>query len=230
MIINNLINNYIKNKISTIDIIINDLSTYPKDLIREIMVKDFKIVDFKNYFRNSYYNVVGVHFTRLFDYEISNININGLHSDDTSDYKAKINLMPKKYDEYKNDLLNYISKQENKRSKGAVYFDVGNVCITDDNRIFLENWGGETLYSYYDNPYCENEDIKKLKWMLKADTCPCAVVLRVKANQFFEYFPDTETLIDCIKKGCISEYVNEHLMDKNSVNVLNIIPINSITN
>ncbi len=80
------IRNLLNSKLTATDILINDISTYPKDLQKIIQRKEFCEEDFVKYFYNKFnYNVIGVHFTRLFDYEIDDILFNGLHSDDTED-------------------------------------------------------------------------------------------------------------------------------------------------
>ena len=71
--------------------------------------------------------------------------------------------MPVEFESYKNDLLNYVSNQKNKRSNGNIYYDIGKIEITDDNIDLLKYWGGETLYSYYTNPFDIREEFELLK-------------------------------------------------------------------
>lgn len=221
------IRNLLDSKLTATHILINDISTYPKDLQNLMQRKEFCGYDFKKYFNeNTHYNVIGVHFTRLFDYEIEDIKINGLHSDCTIDYKRKISCMPKDFASYKNDLLNYVSNQKNKRSNGKIYFDIGKIEITDDNIDLLKYWGGETLYSYYTNPYDIREEFEVLKNKLLEHTYPCIVVLSTQAYKFFNEFYDNLSILNGIKSNRIVNYENEHCTNKVNIKVVNVIPIN----
>lgn len=214
-------------KLTTTDILINDISTYPEALQRQIQREEFCEKDFRNCFNeNTYYNVIGVHYTRLFDYEIEDIKINGLHSDDAEDYKIKIKSMPVEFESYKNDLLNYVSNQKNKRSNGKIYFDIGKTEINDDNIDLLKYWGGETLYSYYTNPYDNREEFELLKKKLLEYTYPCMVVLSMQASKFFNEFYDTLSILNGIKSNRIVNYENEHCTNKFNIKVVNVISIN----
>lgn len=170
--------------------------------------------------------MIGVHFTRLFDYEIDDILFNGLHSDDTEDYKIKIKCMPIEFEIYKNDLLNYVSNQKNKRSNGKIYFDIGKIEINDDNIDLLKYWGGETLYSYYTNPYDFREKFELLKKKLLEYTYPCIVILSMQAYRFFNEFYNNLSILSGTKSYNIVNYENEHCTNKINIKVVNIIPIN----
>lgn len=214
------------NKITTNDIIINEKNTYPKSLIRQMACEDFQEYDLVEFFRNQvHFNIIGVHFTRLFDYEIKDVKNYGLHSDDTVDYERKINRMPKEFQCYKHDLIKYISNQRNKRSNGRIYFDIGRIEITIDNSVFLENWGGETLYSYYTNPENNRQDLENLKGKLKKNTCPCMVIIRMCANQFFDEYPDNKSIVNYCKSNNIMNYEGEHCSDGKFIKVVDVIPL-----
>ena len=221
------IRNLLSNKLTVNDILINDISTYPKDLQKLMQSKEFCEKDFVKYFNNkSNYNVIGVHFTRLFDYEIDDILFNGLHSDDTEDYRIKIKRMPIEFESYKNDLLNYVSNQKNKRSNGKIYFDIGKIEINDDNIDLLKYWGGETLYSYYTNPYDIREEFELLKKKFLEYTYPCMVILSMQAYKFFNEFYNNLSILSEIKSNKIVNYGNEHYTNKINIKVVNVTPIN----
>lgn len=221
------IKNLLSGKLTTDDILINDMNTYPLYLKKLVASKEFYEGDFVKYFyKSTNYNVIGVHFTRLFDYEIEDIKINGLHSDNTEAYRRKINRMPKEFESYKNDFFKHISNLKNKRSNGKIYFDVGKIEITEDNIDLLKFWGGETLYSFYTNPYSIRQDFELLKKMLKEHTYPCMVALSMQAFRFFNEFYDNLSILNGIKSNRVKNYENEHCTNKNNVKVIDVIPIN----
>ena len=60
------------------DIIINDIRTYPLELVDFLVSKAYNEDDLPNYFyENRQYNVLGVHFTRLTNDEIQDITQTG---------------------------------------------------------------------------------------------------------------------------------------------------------
>ncbi len=219
------IRNLLNGKLTATDILINDISTYPKDLQKIIQRKEFCGEDFLNYFyKYTNYSVIGVHFTRLFDYEIKDIISNGLHSDTTSDYERKIKRMPVEFDCYKNELIEYVSYPYNKRSDGNIYFDVGKIEIADKNNIFLKNWGGETLYCFYDT-FERTEQGLQLASILRKFTIPCLVIVKVNAYQFFDKFLDIYGLIENIKNNTLTDYSNEFNILADEVSVISVIPV-----
>ena len=215
----------LSSKLTPNDILINEFNTYPENLKKQMRCKEFCEDDFKNYFyEKTHYNVVGVHFTRLFDYEISNIKTYGLHSDDSTDYYSKIQRLPSEFDDYKRELIAFVEAPFHKRSHGKIYFDVGKIDIYFGNSVFLKNWGGETLYCYYDSLKYKDKDLL-LANRLRKQTIPCVVIVKVNAYQFFAEFKNNEGLIESIQNNDLLNYKNEVSIDKDEVSVIDVIPV-----
>lgn len=211
------------------DIILNDICTYPKELLNELIKKEFDEDDFPNYFYiNSAYSVVGVHFTRLMDWEIRDIEQTGLQSDNFIDYSKKIDRLPTEFDEFKFQLKQFV--KANRRSHNQIYFDVGRVNLYYGNAIFLKNWGGETLYCYYDNQF-RNKTAEKVELgrKLRNISTPCVVIVRTNAYEFFINYCDIQGLTESIKTNQIQNYSNEARIDKEKVSVVGVIPIKEVS-
>lgn len=220
------IRNLLNSSLTDNDIVINELSTYPKNLIQQMLYSGFCADDFKNYFyENTNYNVIGVHFTRLFNCEIDEIKENGLHSDGSADYALKIQRLPKEFDEEKSKLLDFVVS--NKRSHGKIYFDIGKIKLWQGNTIFLKNWGGETLYCYYDSLVFSKKDLM-LASKFRQRTIPCIVIVKVNAYQFFAHFWENESLINYIQNGQLKEFWHEFSIEQNEVSVIDVIPVRNL--
>lgn len=212
------------------DIIINDLRTYPHGLVDILTSQEYSDKALKNYFNtNPNYSILGVHFTRLMNDEIKDIVKNGFHGDSSSDYKRKIQNIPKEFERYKPSLRKFVA--QNRRSEGKVYFNVGRIELYSGNTVFLKNWGGETLYCYYDNQ-CNTNSLDHLVSLgngLRRCSIPCIVIVRVNADIFFMEFFDRKGLIECMKRNQLSHYSNESMIDRQNVNVVAVFPIKDIT-
>ncbi len=119
-----------------------------------------------------------------------------------------------------------VSNQKNKRSNGKIYFDIGKIEINDDNIDLLKYWGGETLYSYYTNPYDIREEFELLKKKFLEYTYPCMVILSMQAYKFFNEFYNNLSILSEIKSNKIVNYGNEHYTNKINIKVVNVTPIN----
>lgn len=216
----------LKNSLTPNDILINETDTYPKNLINQIMSEGLSEDLFKNYFyENTHFNILGVHFTRLFDYEIDDIKNNGLHSDGSEDYALKIQRLPSELDSYKSKLLEFA--ELNKRSHGKVYFDIGKINLYYGNTIFLKNWGGETLYCYYDSLNYAKKDLN-LASKLRKLTIPCIIIVKVNAYQFFADFLNIDGLIEHFQNNQLIDYNNEFCIDKDEIEVIDVIPVKNL--
>jgi hypothetical protein len=218
----------IGNLLTENEIIINDLSTYPKEITDKIETKVLCEDDLQNFFYKSKYNVVGVHLTRLFNYEIDDIKINGLNSDSDISYRKKILNMPSEFDKYKNELIKFVCNQNNKRSNGYIYFDVGKIQIDICNEIFLKNWGGETLYCYYDHLRGMSKYEKQLAAELRKKTIPCAIIIKANAYTFFTSFLKNEDLLENMLSGNIQDYRNECCVEQSYVKVIDVVPVKNL--
>ena len=207
----------------------NDIRTYPKELIEEISIKDFDEDDFPNYFYENSYNVVGVHFTRLMEWEIRDIEQRGLHSDNFADYSKKIDQLPTEFDEFKFQLKQFV--KSNKRSHNMIYFDIGRVNLYHGNTVFLRNWGGESLYCFYDNQFRDKTAEKvALGQSLRKISIPCIVIVRVNAYDFFINYYDIQGLTESIKTGQVKNYSNEARINRENVSVVGVVPIKEVGN
>ena len=206
------------------DIVINDITTYPKELLKDIFCGGTGTTLKRFFGRQTTYSIIGDHFTRLFDSEISDIKKHGLHSDGVEDYIKKIQQLPKEFDGYKSKLISYVNNPRNKRSGGRIYFDIGNIEINEDNDVFLENWGGETLYSYY-CPFNEDDELRQLGNMLRHNSTPCIVIIRINAQKFFSEYINNDILVDCIRNEELFFYRDEFCINKDDVQVVDVMPL-----
>ena len=54
------------------------------------------------------------------------------------------------------------------------------------DNIFHTNWGGETIYNYYDKgDGFQNEHLNKIHHTLQKISFPCIIIVRVTTNSFF---------------------------------------------
>ena len=222
------LSNFPKNLFCNEDIIINDIKTYPQKLVDFLVSKKYNEDDLQNFFyENRNYNVLGVHFTRLTNYEIQDIIQNGLRSDNSFDYERKIQNLPKEFDQYKSSLKQFAAT--NRRSENNIYFDVGKIELKHGITVFLKNWGGETIYCYYDNQFHNKpSDLINLGNRLRRCSTPCIVIVRVDAYDFFVHFSENKGLTQSMKTNCLMNYSHEIWLDKTLVNVVAVYPIKNI--
>ncbi len=206
------------------DIVINDITTYPKELLKDIFCGGTGATLKKFFGSETSYSVIGVHFTRLFDKEICDIRKHGLRSDDFEDYSRKIQQLPKEFDDYKSKLISYVNNPCNRQSDGKIYFDIGKIEINGDNAVFLENWGGETLYNYY-CPFNQNNELRRLGDMLRHNSTPCIVIIRINAQKFFSEYINNDILVDCIRNEKLLFYRDEFCINKDDVQVVDVMPL-----
>lgn len=134
------------------------------------------IEEFKELVSNKKYKILGIHATRLMDYEVNNILLNGLDilSEDLLQVKLKLLLNNELIDKDEYEWLNshnmLNSKQKESRI-GLIYFTIGHQIINTkiENHNFyylLNNYGGEVInmknkdnyklfekLNYYSKPY-----------------------------------------------------------------------------
>ena len=217
-----------KNLFCDEDIIINNIRAYPYELVDFLVSKEYNEDDLQNYFfDHTKYNVLGVHFTRLTNDEIQDIIRNGLRSDSSFDYERKIQNLSKEFDQYKSSLIQFAAK--NRRSENNIYFDVGKIELKHDNTVFLKNWGGETIYCYYDDQFHNKpSNLVNLGNRVRRCSTPCIVIVRANAYEFFVHFSDNEGLTQSMKTNCLMNYSHEIWIDKTLVNVVAVYPIKNI--
>lgn len=98
------------------------------------------------------YKFICFHLARLFPYEVDDILNNGLIKPTKKKLKDKIKQSPISVDE-KEKLLNYIDDLKQLQADNSTYYQVSNRLINesiDSSKVFLNCWGGETIYNYFE--------------------------------------------------------------------------------
>ena len=221
--------------INSNDIIPNDINTYPKK-----MIKILKSINFENdlyeFLAINDYNIICWHATRLSQKEIHDIKINGLDTDDKPDFfENKIANLPKQIsDEIKTKLLTHIKGLEETQSEGRVYASYGLFDLENDSRtdkIFLENWGGETIYNYYDKgDITSDRDLNRIKQELRRISFPCIICLRANFKKLFEANPCFfDDLCYQLKNYAIKEIGGSFCTNKKIFEVVEILKLENNT-
>lgn len=221
--------------ISNNDIIPNDISTYPTEMVSILNNQ----TNFENglyeFFMTNDYNIICWHATRLTEIEIADIKKNGINTDDEPNFfERKINNLPSKISfEIKQKLLAYVKSLKETRSEGKVFASYGVFDLDNDYRedkIFLENWGGETIYCYYDTGSTVIDDeLNHIKQELRSISFPCIVCLRISIfklletnNYFFDCFCNNLKCFD------IKEISGNLCSNKKCFEVVDVLRIKNI--
>jgi hypothetical protein len=87
------------------------------------------------------------------------------------------------YEDIKIELLDYIEKLRQTRADEAIYSYFGNLNLAneiDNDQVFWNYWGGESIYSYY--TYESTSRKEAIKKRLQCLSKPCVVMLRYPAD------------------------------------------------
>lgn len=196
-----------KNKLRQNDIVLEYPEMYPETFMK---IKN-------SYPQNEHflwdYNVIGYHGARLFPSEYENILKNGLSETNKELFIKKVKLIRNR--KYKKYLLNKLSTLETTKSDGKIYLKFGKNEFSKYDVIFLNNWGGETIYNFYDLGGRENKLQREIGEYLRARTTPYIIVCRVKISNALDFIMNAKGLKN-EASGCI---------DVNDIEVLDIFSV-----
>ena len=174
----------IKELLKSNDIMPNIASTYPIDALNVNSEKEF-IACIKKH--NC--NFLCYHITRLTEYEINDIRNNGLSWGSKTLCLNKIANLPSCCDWFKDELIKHITNLRDTQADDMICLSYGYLDLDEDpayDNIFHTNWGGETIYNYYDKgDGFQNEHLNKIHHTLQKISFPCIIIVRVTTNSFF---------------------------------------------
>lgn len=186
------IGNYLKDT----DWLPNIEATYPKGLLDFKKNKHYDEDKFFSILYQSGYSLIGYQCARLTDKEIQDIKKNGLSFGGKELLYKKVSYLPKEYRKIKNMLKKHIKGLNSTQADNLIYFSYGNLDFKNDvasYKNFIENWGGESLYNYYDNGNIILEPrMKEIKDKLREISTPCIIIIRcplkIEYDLHFKYF------------------------------------------
>ena len=211
------------------DIIPNDINTYPKHVIKIINESENFQKDLLEFFLFKNYNLICWHATRLTKLEMMDIKMNSIDTDDEQGFfERKINNLPAEIsDDIKLSLLQHIRSIEHTQSEGKVYASYGIFDLKNDlreDKIFLKNWGGETIYNFYDKGFKNDSRSNHIGRELSKISFPCIVCLRISFSNLIEntcYFFDD--FCYKLKNYNIKEISGSLCYDKKGFEVVDIL-------
>lgn len=210
------IRNYLKNN----DWLPNVEETYPIGLLDFKTNKNYDENKFFSHLYQSGYCLIGYQCARLMDKEIQDIKENGLSFGGKQLLYKKIEYLPREYSKIKKLLKKHIKNLNSTQADNLIYFSYGNLDFNNDIACytsFVENWGGESIYNYYDHGEVVPEpDMKELKNKLSEISTPCIILIRCplkkEYNLQFKYFYDVfmNKKIDTIFQSmCVNNFKPE---------------------
>lgn len=173
----------VRRKIREKDIVINIRETYPNYLLKMKSQQEYDENKFYEYIYQKKYSFILFHRTRLTDFEIKDIKINGMALGGKEILVKKIKNLPENYEDIKIELLDYVKKLRQTRADEAIYSYFGNLNLANDidnDQVFWNYWGGESIYSYY--TYESTSRKEAIKKRLQCLSKPCVVMLRYPAD------------------------------------------------
>ena len=210
----------IKSHIVYKDLIPNIKETYPQIALDMKINNTFDEEMLHTYLYQNKFCLVGYHCTRLTDFEINEIKAVGFSLGGKELLCKKVKKLPKECDDIKNELLDYIGNLSYTQADSSIYFSFGKLNFDVDkgyDKIFTQNWGGETIYNYYDRHYkdkTEKEHMKYVKEKLQAVSKPCIILLRCPFGigdvREYTYFYDglkNEAIENIFGSMCIKNYI-----------------------
>lgn len=173
----------IKNLLNNNDIVPNMLETYP---LKTLLVKTES--EFYDCLLEKDCKILCYHITRLTLKEINEIKKYGLSLGGRELLFRKVNNLPPCCDWFKAELISHISALYETQADNLLCASYGYLDLDQDpacDNIFHSNWGGESIYNYYDHgDGFQNEHLKKIHETLQAISCPCIIVIRMSVSTF----------------------------------------------
>ena len=173
----------IKSLLTSKDIIPNLSSTYP-----EVALLATNEDAFYSSMINNDYNIICYHITRLTCQEIDSIKKYGMTLGGKELLIQKIIGLPSCCDWFRRELIEYINGLAETQSDNAICASYGLLDLDNDpacDNIFKQNWGGESIYNYYDkgNGFQDNY-MRTIHETLQKISYPCLVLLRIDIDTF----------------------------------------------
>lgn len=199
------------------DILLNNINTYPRFIVDSIKNKTIDKANCDNYLNSNNYNIVVFHCSRLTLYEIENIKTNGLKFGSKKLFYDKITNLPSNVrKETKENLINHIRNLKEIQAESSICVSFGKLDFNKDkgyDKIFTLNWGGETIYNYYDKgDNFDDEYLKSVKEELDLVSIPCIICVRLKNKDIF----DKISLYDIIsEQDNVEEYFGSNWISSN---------------
>lgn len=215
----------IKSLITTNDIVPNMLETYPpKALLAQ--TKN----EFYNCLVDNKCNILCYHITRLTSQEKKNVRERGLSFGGKKLLINKVENLPHCCDWFKMELLYHIQKLYKTKADNLICASYGYLDLDNDpacDNIFHSNWGGESIYDYYDNgDSFKNKHLRKIHETLLKISFPCILVLRVDIATFYE--AELYSLFDRVKEHRKKEEISGSLYIENVLpELVEIIDLNT---
>ncbi len=215
----------IKNLLNDKDIVPNIIDTYPaKALLAQ--TED----EFYDYLFENEYNVLCYHITRITLQEKNNIKNCGLSFGSKELLLSKVKNLPLCCDWFKAELINHIENLYETQADNLICASYGYLDLVKDSacdNIFHTNWGGESIYNYFDHGNnFDDEHLRKIHETLQKISYPCLIVLRVSISTF--YNSDYYRLFDKLMQSCDKEKISGSLYIKNILpEVVEIVDLNT---
>jgi len=172
------------------EIIINDKKTYPK-IIRTYCESILKYENFTDtvdgllqLLKNNNFEIVCFHLSRFTDKEIESIKVNGLENSDKELFIRKIQNMDCLTNMEKNRLLKHVEGLKYTQVDGGLCCKIGTSKINDrqlfqnDLNCFIADWGGETIYNYYETH--KNQSVQQMRTKINENSKPQICILKIK--------------------------------------------------
>lgn len=167
------------------DIIPNMIATYPKEAFNSYTADSFYEV-----LEKKHCNIICYHITRLTQGEITDIKEKGLSLGGKNLLYQKVNNLPSCCDWVKDELIKHINTLRETQATGALCAVYGYLDLKNDTtvlNIFSQNWGGESIYNYYDEgDNFQNQHFKAIHETLQRVSIPCLLILRIDIQKFRE--------------------------------------------
>ncbi len=204
----------LRTNLNNTDWLPNVEDTYPPDLLylrTGPYEEDLEELFYSKLYESNY-SIIGYHCTRLTKFEIENIKNHGLSFGGKELIIKKVSNLPNELNKYKLKLVDLIHQDNSTQADDQICFSYGFLDLDNDpayDKIFLKNWGGESIYKYYDNPYSKDfspQEQQEIKEKLRKISIPCIIVLRCPlkveynlnfshiSKKFMRYSDDVETL------------------------------------
>ena len=215
----------IRNLIKNNDIIPNIIETYPKKALLAQTDDEFYDILFDNEC-----NVLCYHITRLTAQEITNIKENGLSFGGKELLFKKVENLPSCCDWFKEELVAHIKNLHDTQADSLLCASYGYLDFDNDtacDNAFRTNWGGETIYRYYDegNDF-QDEHLKKIHSTLQAISCPYIIIIRVPIWAFCN--AEHYNLYERLKTAKDKKYIAASLYISNVLpEIIDIVDLNT---
>ena len=179
----------IQEHIKELDLVVNIKDTYPKLLLDMKKNKVDHEREFYTYLQTNNVHLIAYHCARLTDFEINEIKNNGLIFGGKDLLYKKIENLPESCNDIKADLLRHVSCLSSTQADQSICVSFGNLDLDDpiaSYKTFIENWGGESIYNFYDNPQsCHDQShLRYIKNKLHDISTPCIIILRCPPNVY----------------------------------------------